>query len=51
MESPIYAVLELTRIGRVDGDHIPIKVRFSFIHESIAEMALFIISIPVKLCA
>ena len=40
MESPIYAVPELTRIVRVVGDHVSIKVRFNFIHESIAEMAL-----------
>ena len=51
MESPIYTVPELTRIVRVVGDHVPIKVRFSFIHESIAEMALFSISRPVKLYA
>ena len=28
-------------IVRVVGDHVPIKVRFRFIHESIAEIALF----------
>ena len=50
MESPIYAVPELTRIVRVVGDPIPIKVRFSFIHESNAELALFSIFRPVKLC-
>jgi len=51
MKSPIYTVPELTRIVRVIGDHVPIKVRFSFIHESIAEMGLFSISRPVKVCA
>ena len=51
MECPIYTVPELKRILRVVGDHVPVKVRFSFIHESIAEMALFSISRPVKLCA
>jgi len=49
MVSPIYIVPELTRIVRVVGEHVPIKVRFGFIHESITEMALFSISIPVKL--
>jgi len=44
MESPIYIVPELTRIVRVVGNHVSIKVGFSFIHESIAEMALFSIS-------
>ena len=51
MESPIYTVPELTRIVRVVGDHVPLKARFSFIHESIAEMALFSISKPLNLCA
>jgi len=51
MESPIYTVPELTRIVEVIGDHVSIKVRFSFIHESIAEMAPFNISRPVTLCA
>jgi len=46
-----FTVPELTRIVRVVGDHVPIKVRFSFIHDSIAEMALFSISRLVKLCA
>ena len=36
IENPIYTVLELTRIVRAVGDHVPIKVRFSFIRESIA---------------
>jgi len=48
MESLIYTVPELTRIIRVVGDHVPIKVRFSFIHDSIADMALFSIFRPVK---
>jgi len=43
MESPIYTVPGLTRIVRV----VPIKIRFSFIHESMAEMVLFSISRPV----
>ena len=47
MESSIYTVPELARIVRVVGDHVPIKVRFSIIHESIEEMALFSISRPV----
>jgi len=47
MASPIYTAPELTRMVRVVGDHVPIKVRFSFIHESITEMALFSISRPV----
>ena len=47
MKSPIYTVPELTRIVGVVGDHDPIKVTFSIIHESIAEMALFSIS---RLC-
>jgi hypothetical protein len=49
VESPIYTVPELMSIIRdiVIADLVPIKVRFSFIHESIAEMALF----SVKLCA
>ena len=51
MESPIYTVPKLTRIVRVVGDHVPIKVRFSFIHESFAEMAVFSISRAIKLCA
>ena len=51
MESPIYTVPELTRIIRVVGEPVPIKVRFTFIHESIAEKALFSISRPVKVCA
>ena len=41
MEGSIYTVPELTRIVRVVGDHVPIKVTFTFILESIAEMALF----------
>jgi len=49
MKSPIYIFLDLTRIVRVVRDHISIKVRFSFSHETIAEMALFSISRPVKL--
>ena len=49
MESPIYTVPELTTIVRVVRDHVPIKVKFSFIYESIAEMALFSISRPVRL--
>jgi len=40
LESPIYTVPELTRIVRVAGDHVPIKVRFSVIHKSIAEISL-----------
>jgi len=32
MENPIYTVPELTKIVRVVGDHVPIKVRFSVIH-------------------
>jgi len=44
MESHIYTSPELTRIVRIVGDHVPIKVRVSFSHESIAEMALFSIS-------
>jgi len=51
MESPIYTVPELTRIVRVVEDHFPIKVRFSFIRESIAEMVLFSISRHAMLCA
>jgi len=51
MESPTYTVPELTRIVRVVENHIPITIRFSFFHESIAEMALFIIPRLVKLCA
>jgi len=51
MEGPIYEVPKLTRIVRVVEDYVPIKVRFSFIHESIAEMAVFSISGPVTLCA
>ena len=50
MENPIYTVPELARIVRVVGDHVLIKVRFRFIHESIAEMALFSMSGSVKLC-
>ena len=50
IESPIYTVPELMRIVRVVGDHVPLKVRFSFIYESIAEMALFSTSRPVNLC-
>jgi len=50
MESSIYTVPELTRIVTVVGDHVPIKVAFTFILESIAEMALFSIYIPIKLC-
>ena len=42
MDSPICAVTELTKIVRVVGDHDSIKVKFSFIHESITEMALLI---------
>jgi len=41
MTNPIYAVPELTGIVGIVGYHIHIKVRFSFIHESIAELALF----------
>jgi len=37
--------------SRVDEDYVPVKVRFSFSHESIAEMALFRISRTVKLRA
>jgi len=45
MESPIYTVPELTRIVRVVRDHVPpIQVKFSFIHECIAEMSPFNIS-------
>ena len=51
MEIPVYTVPEFMNIVRVVGDHVSIKVRFRFIHESIAEMALFSISRPVKLCA
>ena len=35
MESPIYIVPELTMIVRVVGANVTIKVRFSFINESI----------------
>jgi len=41
-------VPELRRIVGVVGDYVPIKVRFSFIHESITEMVLFS---TVRLCA
>ena len=34
--SPIYTIPDLTTIIRVVGDHLPVKVRFSFIRESIA---------------
>ena len=51
MENPIYTLLDLKRILRVVGDQVPIKVRFSFIHESIAEMALFSLFRPVKVYA
>ena len=51
MESPIYTLLDLKRILRVIGDQVPIQVRFSCIHESIAEIALFSLSRPVKLYA
>ena len=51
MESPIYAVPQLTRIVRVVGDHVPIKVRFSFNHESIAKMTIVSISRSSILCA
>ena len=44
MECPIYRVLQLTRVVRVVGVHVPINVRFSFIHESIAEIALLSVS-------
>ena len=37
----IYTIQDLTRNVRGVEDHVPMKVRFSFIHESIAEMALF----------
>jgi len=49
MESPIYRVPELTKMIRIVGDHVKIKFRFSFVHESIAEMALFSRSRPIKL--
>ena len=39
------------KMVRAIGDHVSIKVRFSFIHESIAEMALFSLSRPVTLNA
>jgi len=53
IESPIYTVPESARIVRVVGDHVPIKVRFNFSHESIAEMAPFRIRLSryVRLCA
>ena len=51
MDSPVYTVPELTRIVRVVGHRVPIKVRFCFIHWSIKEMALFSMSRPVKFCA
>jgi len=47
----MYTVLELMRIVRVVGDLVPIKVRFTFNHETIAEMAQFSKSKSVKLCA
>jgi hypothetical protein len=40
-QKPIYIVPELTRIVRIVENHVPVKVRFSFIHESIAEIACF----------
>ena len=43
----IFIVSELTRIVRVVGDYASMKVRFSFIHEPIAEMERFSISTPV----
>ena len=51
-QKPFYGVSYLlsSRIVRVVGDYVCIKVRFSFIHESIIEMSLFGISRPVKLC-
>ena len=51
MECPIYTFPEVRRNVSIIGDHVPIKVRFSFIHESIADMALFSISRHIKLCA
>ena len=45
MSPSIYTVPELTRVVRVIGD--PIKVRFSFIHQSIEDMSLFSTSRPV----
>jgi len=51
MENPMYTVSGLSRIVRVVGDLVPIKVRFIFSHDFIAEMALFSIPISVKLCA
>ena len=48
MESTNYTIPELTRIVRVVGDDVPVKVKFSFIDESIADISLFSISRPVK---
>ena len=50
MENSIYTVPGLTRIVRIIEDYIPVKVRFSFTHDSMAEMALFGIARPVTLC-
>ena len=47
IKSPIYTVPELTGIVRVAGKTFSIKVRFSFIHKSIAELARFSIAGPV----
>jgi len=51
MVSPSYTVPELTRIYRVVGDNVHLKVRFNFICESILEKALLNIYRPDKLCA
>ena len=44
-------VPKLTMIVRVFGNHVPVKVRFSLSHESVAELALFCTCRPVVLCA
>jgi len=42
MENLIYTIPELTRIVRVVGYHVPMKAKFTFIQESIAEMTLLV---------
>ena len=51
MDSPICRVPELKKIVRVVSNNVSIKAKFSLIHGSIVEVALFIIFRPVKLFA
>ena len=47
----LFPVSGLSRIIRAVGNHVPIKVRIIISHKSIAEMALLVITRPVKLYA